>query len=774
MVGGDLERRKLALLDQESSDPSHGQTQNTFSSEHKLLANTNSAGLNLLQGQTLSTFTTPQQLCRQEQHNTSLSSPQQLCRQEVHSPTLSSPQQLCRQEMQSTRLTIPYTSASEVTVPVIASSSPTAFVPAKLLPCPEPDTALFLLEQLMHGQTNPPGRPNLDFASPIFNKNDKPAAPPSLRIDAFARLLADYPDQEAVIQILGAIQHGIRLGYSGIFESEGRLSQRNLPLTSQGRKHIQLEIEDRLSSGRLEEVNDPSSIKLVCSPIGTVPKPNSDKLRTIHHLSHPHHGDSINAGIDDHHAQIQYENLDKLLEFVRDNQYANLWKSDLKEAFRSIGIACSQARLMGFHFNNKYYMERTLAFGCRSSPQLFNAFAEMLHWLLEKGLGSYAGNSKPSHYLDDFFGATNNQVDAYAPVWLFQLLASALGFVVSKEKVFWNKTVLSILGIEIDTIQQTASISDKRRQKLIKSCNHFLTTKKATLLDMQKLAGHFQFVCRIAPHGRAFIRGLHDAVKVRYKSPYKKLRLGRIARQEIGFWRNLISSWDGLTLLQPSPLLVMHIWTDASSRALGAFAGDPLMPSHVLQKDVSRRHRSKPIHFLEALAVLESLRRFTPHLPKATKVLIHVDNEAIRHSITKGSSKDPLLQVLIREIFSWCLGHGLDLSLTRVSTKENVLADALSRRKFQFIAQHFPQAHQLLHYTAPDDSSPRISNSVSQHPLQPVWVDPTWQLSSSGMDWQNQQGKEVRLLDQASPLLSLSDLAPSNASQHKKGGLLSM
>lgn len=561
---------------------------------------------------------------------------------------------------------------------------------------PEPDVALSTLLQLLAGIPNPPLRPNLNFKFPIFDVNDSPASTAPLHYQAWQQLLKSYPDRNVVNQILGAIKHGVQLGYEGPLQDSKRLSYRTLPLTNIGRQHIQLEILDRLKSGRLVRVNNAESIGLVCSPIGTVPKPHSNKLRTIHHLSHPRRGLSINDGISPEKAAIRYDNMDTIIDFVRNNPGAKLWKADLREAFRSITVGNSQSRLLGFGFEGLYFMECALAFGCRSSPLLFNAFAELLRWLLEKAMTPFQSFSRPAHYLDDFFGASTTNADPYGPIWLFQLLTRALGFNLSVEKMFWNKTQLSILGIEIDTIKQTAAISEDRQERLVMLCDKLISNRKATLHDMQTIAGHLQFVCRIAPHGRAFMRRLYNEVKRGYKSPSSRRRIGKDAINEIKWWRATLLEWNGLTLLQPSPLQVMHIWTDASKRALGAHAGPANRPSHVFVKDVSRRHRSKEIHFLEALAVLEALRKFTLSLSAGTMVVIHIDNEAIKYGLLSGSSKDPLTQTLLWEIFSWCLFHNLNTTAVRIDTKENILADALSRRKFSFIQNSFPVAHNHL------------------------------------------------------------------------------
>lgn len=611
--------------------------------------------------------------------------------------------------------TLPSSSSLSSSLP--GWSSAAAFVPSQLLQCPDPDRALLAVQQYIPQTTIPPARPNLSFSLPIFDPDDVPATTPMLVIRAWEVLLADYPDQEVAQQLLGAIRHGVLLGYSGPLETSSRLSKRNLPMTEREKAHVRTEIIDRVRAGRLAVVPDPQKDQLVCSPIGVVPKPNSTKLRTIHHLSHPRKGDSVNSGITDEHAAIRYESLDNLFAFVRDNPGALLWKADLREAFRSIVLGSSQSRLLGFHFDDTFYKECTLSFGCRSSPVLFNAFAEILHWALDRIFLLFPRFSRPSHYLDDFFGATTSSADAYGPVWLFQTICNALGFVLSPEKVFWNQTTLNVLGIDVDSVAMTAKLSRSRQQKLIQACGKLLAGNRADLHEVQTIAGHLQFVCRVTPHGRAFMRRLYNAVKARYKSPFQRRRLGKDARRELEWWKATLHHWEGCTLKEPSPLLVMHIWTDACPRGIGAHAGSSLNPTHILVKDVSRRHRRKAIHFLEAVAVLEALRNFTTSLSPRTLVIIHVDNEIVRHGLRSGSCKDPLTQALLRAIYTCMAERDLVFHAERVSSAENALADALSRRNLATIQTQFPCAHSMLLSMQPRSSAAQSTSSASQHTL---------------------------------------------------------
>ena len=57
---------------------------------------------------------------------------------------------------------------------------------------------------------------------------------------------------------------------------------------------------------------------------------------------------------------------------------ALMWKIDVKSAFRHIPVDSRDAPLLGFRLDDKYYFERTLPFGLRSSPLLWDDFAAVI------------------------------------------------------------------------------------------------------------------------------------------------------------------------------------------------------------------------------------------------------------------------------------------------------------------------------------------------------------------------------------------------------------
>lgn len=261
-----------------------------------------------------------------------------------------------------------------------------------------------------------------------------------------------------------------------------------------------------------------------------------------------------------------------------------------------------------------------------------------------------------------FFGTFNSSANAATPIQVLSLATAALGFKISHKKMSWAMTRLEILGIKLDFMAQTASITSEHQQCILQSCSQVLHQGRASLLELQQIAGHLQFVMHIAPHGHAFLHWLYNAVRAHYKAPFGCC-ISKPTRDELSWWISTLQSWDSISLLQPSPLLVAHIWTDTSKHCIGAHLGTMDNPEAVFSHELARRHHHKDIHFLKALAVLEVLQCFSPLWTSPRCVVVHVNNKNVEYGLKKGSIRNAQTQVLFQVIFSLCLQHHINLIL---------------------------------------------------------------------------------------------------------------
>ena len=179
--------------------------------------------------------------------------------------------------------------------------------------------------------------------------------------------------------------------------------------------------------------------------------------RTIYHLSAPH-GNSIN----------DYINPDYTLSYCSvDDAYAILnllgtgalmSKIDLKNAFRLIPVHPNDWNLLGICWRNKFYIDTCLPFGLHSAPFIFNQLSVAIHWILQHKYSV----SHLLHYLDDFFTAgapdtseCQNNLEAMLSV------CQKINAPVKLTKVEGPSTSITFLGIVINTITMTASISSE-------------------------------------------------------------------------------------------------------------------------------------------------------------------------------------------------------------------------------------------------------------------------------------------------------------------------
>ena len=211
-------------------------------------------------------------------------------------------------------------------------------------------------------------------------------------------LLTGYPNASmARYLVLGFLQ-GFDIGYRGSLT----LSQpHNLKSALRHPDEVTAALDKEVTRGHTMGpfYNPPFSI-LHTSPLGAVPKKDGS-YRLILDLSYPK-GSAINDGIDHDEFSVSYTAFDAATDMVGLlGPGAYMAKVDIKHAFRLCPVRPADYPLLGIYWNNAYYVDTRLPFGSRSSPYIFNSFADALCWILV----TVGGIAHIIHYLDDFFMA---------------------------------------------------------------------------------------------------------------------------------------------------------------------------------------------------------------------------------------------------------------------------------------------------------------------------------------------------------------------------------
>ena len=195
----------------------------------------------------------------------------------------------------------------------------------------------------------------------------------------------------------------------------------------------------------------------------------------------------------------------------------------------------------------------------------------------------------------------------------------------------------------------------------------------------------------------------------------------KLIADDLLWWEKFLPRWNGVTLLR-SHRQCYSLWTDASGfRGTGGY----FLPGHftlqafreniptcnkictlsgvtgfsssvaaLLSLDkafsyrFSTRQRAKRINFKEMTAVLQALARWI-EIFKGSHLHIFCDNFPVTQGLHKNSIHGEAMQPL-RRIAMLCAEYDIKVQAHWISTKQNSLADLLSRGQYTKIANRYP------------------------------------------------------------------------------------
>lgn len=115
-------------------------------------------------------------------------------------------------------------------------------------------------------------------------------------------------------------------------------------------------------------------------PLGIVPKKSPGQFRMIHHLLLRYKKEgSVSAGISDEAASVQYSGINDAILCIKDiGDTAYCCKTDIKSAFRILPVVPEDYELLGFYWEGKYYFDKCMPMGCRTSCKIFEEFSTVI------------------------------------------------------------------------------------------------------------------------------------------------------------------------------------------------------------------------------------------------------------------------------------------------------------------------------------------------------------------------------------------------------------
>lgn len=430
----------------------------------------------------------------------------------------------------------------------------------------------------------------------------------------------------------------------------------------------------------------PPFTHFVSSPLGVVPKSEPGKFRVIHDLSFPK-SNSVNSMIPDENSTVQYDSIDNVTVLLRKfGQGALMAKTDIQDAFRIVPIHPNDYKLLGFSWENNYYYDKCLPMGASSSCQIFEFLSCGLQWAMCEKFAA-AGMS---HMLDDFFFiGPKDSSKCQSDLDTFLMICEKSGIPIKSEKTVLPTTVLTIYGIEIDSMALVCRLPDLKLDKM-RECLRLAKRKRTmTLKDLQSLIGLLNFACLVVVPGRTFLRRLID-LTCGISQPHHHIHLNCDARADLDMWSHFLENYNGKSVLLP------EIWSSSDKELLFTDASGSLGFAAVLgSKWFALGWEKVPgltkcqIAIKELFPIVVALELWGTVL-RNKKILFMTDNMAIVYAINKQTCKDKGLMKLIRRLVLQALSHNILFRAKHIAGKSNTLADHLSRFKFQEAFQVAP------------------------------------------------------------------------------------
>ena len=496
------------------------------------------------------------------------------------------------------------------------------------------------------------------------------------------QLAESYPYKQMLNYILDGFLHGFDIGFQGTF-NDPNTRPRNLRSASLHEQQVDLAVRREISRGHTSGPFTSQPFKFThCSPIGAAPKPDGS-VRLILDLSSPR-GAAVNEGISQDEFRCTYSSFDDAVQLVTNlGVGAFLAKLDIKHAFRLCPVRPDQWPLLCYRWRELFYVDTRLPFGSRSSPAIFNAFADLLAWIFV-----YVGGVLfLLHYLDDFFCVNHSARACQDDMGAIQSICDYLGVPLAPEKIVGPAQQLTYLGIEIDSVTQVIRLPQEKLRKLKNLVVEWRSRKKAKKRDLLSLIGFLAFACKVVKPGRMFLRRLID-LSTTVQSLHHYVTLDAEAKADLKWWDDFLPQWNGVELIQSAPVTSddLRLFTDASSLGFGGLFQTSWFNS-------TWRHSWEGCHInvKELFAVWVALHTWGDNWANR-QIIILTDNKAITQVWSSGTCRDKVIMRLVRKIFFFAAKRNLNILMRHIPGKDNILADFISRFQVKQFKEAMPLA----------------------------------------------------------------------------------
>ncbi|XP_062590566.1 uncharacterized protein LOC134252145 isoform X1 [Saccostrea cucullata] len=519
--------------------------------------------------------------------------------------------------------------------------------------------------------------------NPLKKTKSSSQLPTPINHEKLAEYLKGY-DKEKIAYLIDGFKNGFHLEYEG---ERGFQFSSNLKSALENPHVVSQKIAKELHGGRIAGPFTELPIEsLKISPLGIVPKKAPNQYRMIHHLSYPtKQVGSVNAGISDDSAAVHYAGIDDAIGYIKEiGVDAFCCKTDIRSAFRILPVSPNDYELLGFMWEGKYYYDKCLPMGCRTSCKIFEEFSSAIEWIAKNKLGI----SAVVHILDDFLFIEHSKILCLRKFSEFLDVCGNIGIPLAADKTVLPTQIIEFVGKELDVKQRESRLPLDKIEKCTQLLHSFSEKDKCTIKQLQSLIGTLNFACSVILPGRAFLRRLINLL-MNVSKHQKFVAITRECKDDMSVWLAFLERYNGKTMFLDENFLssnTLQLHTDAAQSK--GFAG--IYKTQWFYGSFPDEWKKLNIMTLEFYPIVIAVsvwgKLFANH-----SILFFTDNEALVSVINRQTSKDSVVVQMVRFLVLQCLQHNILFRAKHIPGKHNKLADSLSRlqvQEFQKLAPH--------------------------------------------------------------------------------------
>lgn len=438
----------------------------------------------------------------------------------------------------------------------------------------------------------------------------------------------------------------------------------------QNRDKVEAQLKEEIRLGHyVTTQEDP----LIISSLGAIPKADGNGIRLIHDCSRPE-GKSINyfASPD----KFQFDSVDSAIKHV--TPYSWMAKLDIKAAYRHVGLSPSQFKVTGLKYRFRGDHEDTimydtrLPFGASESVGIFHRISKSIVRMVRRRTKRL--NCQIFSYLDDYLVIGDSQKACQQALDLLIKILTDLGFSINWSKYSPPSQHIVFLGVQIDAVNGCISIPKEKMEQVMQCAEHWQNKVKATKKELQSLLGKLAWAAKCAKAARPAMRSI-IRLQAGLRRASHRVRIPKAVKQDLAYFRMWCAKFNGVTFI-PRSQPVAAVYTDSSDSAGAAFyQGDFTYMAWSADMPLIS---NASIYVKELSAVLLALIRWNCTWANRS-IHLYTDNKATAYALRSGRTKCPLANEVLRDILWITAIQQINLSVSYISTKDNYVADALSR-----------------------------------------------------------------------------------------------